>query len=417
MTNMTTLNDVEELLLSFAPSRMNGADYQLERIGGLLARVGNPQNKLKVVHVAGTSGKTSTSYYCRALLESMGVRVGLTVSPHIQTICERVQIHGGPISDDAFVAYFNEFYPLVSGFEPRPTYFELMTAFAYWVFEKEQVDYAVVEVGLGGRYDATNTVLRDDKVCIINSIGYDHTELFGESLAVIAHEKAGIIQENNAVFTVKQTSEAGVVIEDEAQKKHAVLTTVDVIIDSSSPLPAFQQQNFELALAGVQYVANRDHLTLPADTAELARNVAVPGRFERYKIGEKTVLLDGAHNPQKLEALIQSLPKHDVAKTVVIAAISDAPEKKVAECVRLISTIAEKTVYTTFTIQRDVTRHSVEFAQLSKLVREQDLCIEESTEALTEALRGSEELLVVTGSLYLVSILRPFVQQMAELSA
>ena len=413
MTNLTTLNEVEELLLAYTPSRMSGADYQLERIGGLLAHLGNPQNDLKVVHIAGTSGKTSTAYYTRAILESTGVSVGLTVSPHIQSICERIQLDGGPIPESQFIRYFQEFYPLILDFEPRPTYFELMTAFAYWVFKKEQVDYAVIEVGLGGRYDATNTISRADKVSVINSIGYDHTEIFGETLTEIANEKAGIIQDGNVVFTVDQDAEARVVIDAEVAKKNASLTVITPEIDSSSAVPPFQQQNFALAYAAVDYVAHRDGLVVPADASQIINHVTVPGRFEIYTVGDKTVLLDGAHNPQKLEALIDVLRQKNMQPAVVVAAFSEAPEKKMAECVRLVSSFAKRTIYTTFTVQRDVTRRSASLAELSKLSNGQSECIEQPAEALERALISGQPFVIVTGSLYLVSILRPIIQNRA----
>jgi dihydrofolate synthase/folylpolyglutamate synthase len=415
MKDLTTLSQVEAELLSYAPNRLYGADYKLERVTKLLAHIGNPQQNLRVIHVAGTSGKTSTAYYVRGLLETTGATVGLTVSPHIKTTCERIQIGGAPVSEEKFVQYFNEFYPLVIGFDPRPTYFELMTAFAYWVFDKEKVDYAVVEVGLGGRYDATNTVTRQDKVCIINSIGYDHTEILGETLAEIAGEKAGIIQERNVVFTVPQEEEAAQVIAAEVAKKDATLTTIQPTVDHSLSVPAFQQHNFQLALAAVRYTASRDGLTLPRDVSEVAQSVVVPGRFEVYTIGEKTVVLDGAHNPQKLEAVLGELKERAMQPAVVVAALSEAPDRKVAECVRLLSEYSDRSIYTTFTVQRDVLRRSVGFEQFSHYVRPEDSLVEAPAEAFKRALQGDEPYIVVTGSLYLVSVLRPFVQQQAGL--
>ena len=413
---MTTLAEVESELLSYAPNRMYGADYQLERIRALMERIGNPQDELKVIHITGTSGKTSTAYYVRAILEEAGAKTGLTVSPHIKTICERIQIGGEPILEADFVTYFNEFYPLVFGFEPRPTYFELMTALAYWVFKKVKVDYAVIEVGLGGRFDATNIVSRDDKVCVINSIGYDHTEIFGESLTAIAKEKAGIIQAHNTVFTVKQDDEAWAVLEAEAREKHATLTVVNTAINHESPAPTFQQRNSQLALAAVRYVARRDGLKLPVDVESIVEKVTIPGRFETYKIGEKTIILDGAHNPQKLEALLGTLREKNMQPAVAVAGISEAPEAKVAKCVRLLSEFSDKSVYTTFTVQRDVMRRSVGPEELAKFKRARDELVALPVDALQQALKSEEDYVIVTGSLYLVSILRPVVRRLAHLS-
>lgn len=394
---------------------MNGADYKLERVRLLHEHVGNPQNDLKILHITGTSGKTSTAYYARALLESTRATVGLTVSPHIKTTCERIQIHGAPISESLFVDYFNEFYPLVADFQPRPTYFELMTAFSYWVFKRENVEYAVIEVGLGGKYDATNVAAREDKVCIINSIGYDHTEILGDSLAAIAGEKAGIIKEKNVVFTVPQEEEARVVLEAEAEKRHARLSVIHPVLDHQSPIPLFQQQNFQLALAAVRYVAERDGSQLPDNVESIGEQVSVPGRYESYTVNGKTIVLDGAHNPQKLEALIEVLTERHLQPAVVVAGLSEAPPKKVLECVRLLSDFSVKTLYTTFSVQRDVTRYSVRLEMFSELKREQDELIEKPEDALRSALQGGQNVIVVTGSLYLVSIVRPFVRRLAGL--
>jgi dihydrofolate synthase/folylpolyglutamate synthase len=250
-------------------------------------------------------------------------------------------------------------------------------------------------------------------VSVINSIGYDHTEIFGDTLTEIANEKAGIIQENNAVFTVKQDDEARVVIEAEVAKKHASLTTIHPKIDSSSTVPPFQQQNFTLALAATEYIACRDNLAVPPEAAQIINQVTVPGRFEVYKLSSKTILLDGAHNPQKLEALTDVLRQRNMQPAVVVAAFSEAPEKKVAECIRLLSSYAERTIYTTFTVKRDVTRRSVGLDRLSKLVNSRDEYIEEPAAALDKALSGDEHYVIVTGSLYLVSMLRPLLQQRA----
>lgn len=415
MKKTTSLSEVEEILLSHAPNRMNGADYKLERVRLLHEHVGNPQNDLKILHITGTSGKTSTAYYARALLESTGATVGLTVSPHIKTTCERIQIHGAPISESLFVDYFNEFYPLVADFQPRPTYFELMTAFSYWVFKRENVEYAVIEVGLGGKYDATNVAGREDKVCIINSIGYDHTEILGDSLAAIAGEKAGIIKEKNVVFTVPQEEEARVVLEAEAEKRRARLSVIHPVLDHQSPVPLFQQQNFQLALAAVRYVAERDGLQLPDNVESIGEQVSVPGRYENYTVNGKTIVLDGAHNPQKLRALIDVLTERHLQPAIVVAGLSEAPQTKVLECVRLLSDFSVKTLYTTFSVQRDVTRYSVRLETFSELKREQDELVEKPEEALQNALQSGQEVIVVTGSLYLVSIVRPFVRRLAGL--
>lgn len=398
----TTIQEVEAELLAHAPYHMQAADYKLQRVRGLFAAIGNPEKKLRVIHVAGTSGKTSTTYYIRGLLEAAGKRTGMTVSPHITSVCERLQLGGKPISESEFVRYFNEFYPLIASFEPRPTYFELLTAFVYLVFAEEKVDYAVIEVGLGGRYDATNVAMRDDKVCVINSIGYDHTEILGDTLTLIAGEKAGIIQEDNVVFTVPQEIEVLPVFAAECEKKHAVMHVVRPHIEPESSIPPFQQHNFALALAAAEFVAERDGFEL-RDTENVMTSTQVPGRFEEYHIDGKIVLLDGAHNPQKLETLFAVLTQRKMQPATVVAAFSEAPEKKIAACVSLVEAFAAHTIFTSFAVRRDVTRKSAVLMDLPSFVEQPEV-------ALQQALDRDEPYVIVTGSLYLVSVLRPYVQ-------
>ena len=381
-----------------------------------MAHLRNPQDAVKVIHIAGTSGKTSTAYYVRALLEAAGARTALTVSPHIETIRERVQVGGQPLDEAKFVAYFNAFYPLVHTFDPQPTFFELMTAFFYWICREERVDYAVVETGVGGRLDATNTVSRPDKVCVLTPIGYDHTDILGETLPEIAGEKAGIIQPYNTVFSAVQEAAAAAVFEQVAGERQAKLSVVSAPVDETLPAAPFLQQNFQLALAVVQFIAGRDGLTLPSDLSDPARilqETTVPGRFETYHVGDVTVLLDGAHNPQKLTALFGTLTERKQQPAVVVAAFSEAPRRKILKCVDLVVSFALRTNFTVFTVQRDVLRRSVPLDGLRGLTPYGSY-FADPMDALDNALRGSEPYIVVTGSLYLVSVLRPYVQQLAS---
>jgi len=167
---LTSIKDAEQLLLTYSPEKQAGETYTLGRMRLFMERLGNPQNDIPAVHIAGTSGKTSTAYYVRAMLEAHGKKTGLTTSPHITSVAERVQIGGKPLDDATFLSYLNEFLALIARWpDIRPTYFELLTAFAYWVFKQESVDYMVIEVGLGGLLDATN-VIDTEKVCVITPI-------------------------------------------------------------------------------------------------------------------------------------------------------------------------------------------------------------------------------------------------------
>src|SRR5688572_622401 len=203
-----TLADAETALRAYIPSAPLKDRYTLDRMQALLAFLGDPQEKLRVVHIAGTSGKTSAAYFVRGLLQASGARTGLTISPHMVSLAERVQIAGAPVSDAAFVQYIHDFLPLVEKSGLQPSYFEIIIALAFWVFAHEDVDFAVIETGLGGLLDATNTVRRADKVCVITDIGLDHTDILGETIPEIAAQKAGIIQPGNIVVVQNQQSAA-----------------------------------------------------------------------------------------------------------------------------------------------------------------------------------------------------------------
>ena len=169
-----TIEEAEAALLPYVPlvAQLTGKATTLERaIIPLMALAGNPQDRLKTVHIAGTSGKTSTSYYIAALLGAAGKTVGLTVSPHVDSITERIQINGQPLPDAEFCQELETFLDIVKQAPQPPSYFELLYAFALWVFGRRHVDYAVIETGMGGLYDATNVATRADKVCVITDIG------------------------------------------------------------------------------------------------------------------------------------------------------------------------------------------------------------------------------------------------------
>jgi dihydrofolate synthase/folylpolyglutamate synthase len=172
MLRIETFSEASKLLAKFIPPD-RPTSYTLDRMEQLMDYLGNPQNRLSVIHIAGTSGKTSTSYYIAALLHATGKTVGLSVSPHIDTIAERAQIDLRPLEESDYCEQLGIFLELIEKSGIQPSYFEVLVAFMYWLFDRRGVDYAVVEVGLGGLLDGTNVVDRSDKVCVITDIGFD----------------------------------------------------------------------------------------------------------------------------------------------------------------------------------------------------------------------------------------------------
>jgi dihydrofolate synthase/folylpolyglutamate synthase len=400
-----TIADAEAALRAYISSTSMAENYTLERMHSLLAFLGGPQESLRVVHVAGTSGKTSTSYFIRALAEAGGARTGLTVSPHMDSITERIQIGGAPLKDETFLQYLREFLPIVEKSDTQPSYFEIIIAFAYWVFAREKVDVAVVEVGLGGLLDATNTVHRADKLCIITDIGLDHTEILGETIPLIAAQKAGIIQPRNTVIVQSQSPEALDVITKIAKQKQATLHIAHA--EKRADLPPFQQRNFGAALAAYA------QLTLPALTPQqltLAAHSTPAGRLEIYKIGAKTIIVDGAHNAQKLNALHEALLARGVKKTTVVCNMVAAPQQKIDDAIEVLRKFSSRVIVPAFSIAQDFkNRFAIEPKVFAAHLAKQGITAEaqqNNRDVISILLKAPEDTVVITGSLYLAQSLR-----------
>ena len=224
-----TFEDVSTVLRPYVPlvKELTGKDTVFDRILPLMDFLGHPENELRTIHIAGTSGKTSTSYYISSLLTLAGQNVGLTVSPHIDQISERTQINGQPLDETTFCQQLSIFLDLVDQSKIKPSYFELIYSFSIWLFAKLKVDYAVIETGVGGLYDATNIVDREDKVCVITDIGYDHMQLLGNTLSSIAAQKVGIVHKGNELLMYRQSQEVMAVIEDWVRDVKATIKLTD----------------------------------------------------------------------------------------------------------------------------------------------------------------------------------------------
>jgi dihydrofolate synthase/folylpolyglutamate synthase len=295
----------------------------------------------------------------------------------------------------------------------RPTYFELLTAFAFWVFKREHVDYMVIEVGLGGLLDATNVIGRRGKVSVITPIGLDHTDVLGTTIAEIAAQKAGIVNRDSVVFTPSQVPEAYQVIQTVAAGKGARLVDVRITRDESMAVPLYQQDNFSLAKAVVGYIAERDGLK-PLSNEMITRSMTAtpPGRFEVYEINGKTVVLDGAHNPQKLMALHEAMGHQYDGPFAWLVGFVAAPEKKIDDCIEVIAKTSDRYVVTQFSVGQDIKgRVSVPATTIAEKLTQKhcEVSVAADPEGAFELLLQSEQdVLVVTGSLYLVAQLRAY---------
>jgi dihydrofolate synthase/folylpolyglutamate synthase len=414
-----TYNSFEEVRAALAiytqAPRPVWTPYKLERMTNLMTALGNPQNALKIVHVAGTSGKTSTSYYTAAMLGQMGYKVGLTVSPHLDEVNERLQINLEPVPEQEYCRAFGEFHTLLTELDVQPSYFELLVAFAFWYFERQAVDYAVIEVGLGGLLDGTNVINREDKVCIITDIGIDHAAILGHSLGEIASQKAGIIMPGNHVFCYTQGPEVDVEIASRAAEQSATLyaSDYDVVQGESVQLPAFQRRNWQLAARAYSYLARRDNLRpMSADDWLATQKTYVPGRMDIVQVQDKTIIMDGAHNPQKMAALVASL-RETLGQQKVTAVISFKEDKDIPETLKCLDGICETIIATEFIVQQDMEQRSMpagELAELCNGLASTVLSRNTPLDALNTALETTNNTIVISGSFFLLHQVRPSIR-------
>ena len=320
-------------------------NYDLARIETLLARLGNPHREFKSLLIAGTKGKGSTAAFCESMIRAAGYRTGLYVSPHLHTFRERIQIGGQPISEADVVRLIQELRPHLEKI-PGLTAFEVITAIAFQAFAEANVELAVLEVGLGGRLDATN--VSDPVVAVITSISYDHTQLLGDTLSLIAREKAGIIRPGALVISAPQVPEAMTMIEAVCQGRHAELIVVGEDEYRWQPGRATMRgQSFDLLgerysipLLGRHQLANAITAWAAIDGLEGRAGVSVPLSARREGLGnthwpgrleilghKPYVVVDSAHNGDSANKLRRAFhdffPGHRVI--LVFGASADHP--------------------------------------------------------------------------------------------
>ena len=296
----------------------------LERISAVLGLLGNPQDKLKCIHVAGTNGKGSVCAIIDKILSKAGMKTGLYTSPHIFDYTERIKINGKDISQNDFAKYIFEICELADKHNIHLTEFEILTAVMFKYFADNNVDVVVLETGLGGRFDATN-VIKSNLCSIITHIDLDHTERLGNTKSKIAFEKAGIIKTNCPVFTSEGYEE----IKDKADECNSLFVLVTPFEDTTnlSLKGTCQQENLSLALAAVRYLFPQ---ILENTIQEALKEVKHPCRFQLCR---EDLIIDGSHNPNGAMALRESLDFYytDKKRCFVFGCLRNKDYKKMIE--------------------------------------------------------------------------------------
>lgn len=353
-----SLRDAERFLyteLASTPARRGG--YGLARARALFGALDDPQDRFRAIHIAGTAGKGSVVAFVAGMLGAHGFRVGAHLSPHAHSILERFQLDGRPVEAPLFLRTLAAVAPAIDAVSRSPlgppTFFEVTNAVAWRLLADHRVDYGVIETGLGGRLDSTNTISRPDKLAVITRIGLDHTEVLGDTVEQIAREKAGILPRHGNAIALRPDAPAVTdVLVDEAARRRCGLELVDPGDTPWSPdlgLTCPQHAaNAAIAVRAVTKLAARDGWAIdPVRIRQVLRHVRLPGRFERRSWNGRDVVLDGAHNPLKLTSVVAALhAAHPGGRFVWVLAFKST--KDVPAALNVIAPTAAAVVATRF---------------------------------------------------------------------
>jgi dihydrofolate synthase/folylpolyglutamate synthase len=376
-----------------------GASFGLETTFRLAELAGNPQNKLRFIHVAGTNGKGSTCAMLESIYRAAGLRVGLYTSPHLVSFRERIQINRALISEDDVVRLVSEARRWLEKFpaNSHPTLFEVVTVMALRYFVERECDLVIWETGLGGRLDATNIVV--PLASVITNVQFDHEKWLGNTIEEIAREKAGIIKprvpvvtaaEGAALEVIRETSQrllAPLHIVSDAKKRHVVGLRGE-----------HQRANAAVAVATVEALTGTIAVTDAAIDKGLA-SVDWPARFQVIHRGPQTIILDGAHNPAGIDALAATLRAegHGRPLTFVLGMLEDKNWQRVCET---LAPLAAKLLLVPVASQRSALPEKLASVCLAANPSAKIFVKNSLTEAF--AATKDDNFVVVTGSLYLV---------------
>lgn len=375
----------------------------LDRIKAVLKLIGNPQEKIKIIHIAGTNGKGSVCAVLSNILKCSGYKTGLYTSPHLVEYTERIKINNTDISENEFASYINEICTIADNHNIDLTEFEILTAAAYKYFADNKVDFAVMETGLGGRYDATN-VCSKPLLEIITSISLDHTDRLGDTIEKIAFEKAGIIKNAivvstlnkgfNTIYDVAKFLRATVLpVEEDIEIKYFDNNNIAFINGNEYVFPLlgfYQKQNLALVIKAVEYLKSKGY---ELNLKEGLETVKWPARLEYRK--DKNLLTDGAHNPDAALELKKSLDYYftNDKKIFIYSTINTKDYEKIAQ---ILFNPDDEIYYLEFNHN-----NAVSYEEYKSKVNWLKNLHKTSFEELPEIINRNE-LKVLTGSLYMI---------------
>lgn len=419
-------------------------NLRLERIMQLLQLLGNPHLNYHSVHIGGTSGKGSTATMVAQILTAAGYKVGLHTSPHLQILNERHQINGRLVPTSQLVQYWREIKPAIEQVKAvspfgAPSYFEAQVALGFYLFAKQKVDVAVVEVGLGGSLDATNVLLAD--VAVLTNVGLDHTDILGDTVELIAQDKSGIIKPQQRVVSGCTQESVKAIVHAKAAEMGATVWQLgrDFSLETAAShvyhlnMPQTRYENIELKMLGDfqaqnAAVAVAAVLSLQEVTALKVTERAIRAGLARSKMAGRIevmqerplVLLDGAHNEDKMRAVATVVAEEAPHHGRVIAVLSLKAGKAAADIVPFVVNLADEIILTRF-VEKGLWQ-AVPPHDLVKLIATIDPSI--PTQVITDPLIAvqvavekaqPEDIVWVTGSLYLVGDVRAYWRPIPEL--
>jgi dihydrofolate synthase/folylpolyglutamate synthase len=402
---------VQDYLFSL---KARGVKFGVDRMRALVAALDHPERAVPVVHLAGTNGKGSVAAMLDAIARTAGWRTGLYTSPHLVRLGERVQVDRRILSEAEIVAYTRELRPVAEKIgrgcaDDHPSFFEFMTAMAFLQFARQRCDLALIETGMGGRLDATNVV--HPEVAVITSVGLDHCEMLGGTLAEIAAEKAGIIKPGRPVVMGRVPPEAEAVIRRIAADRGAPLHSVrEIFGEAVDGYPTtnfegdYQRWNAATAVLVTRCLDARWKLTGEV-VARGLHATRWPGRWQRTTIGGRPLILDASHNPEgasvlegHLRALVEKTGRPPIVVTGVLGAARARP---------LLETISRYAAEIHLVMPQQA--RACSFEELEALIPagfggvvKYATVVEVFPDAHTCAVGGSDDTVVVTGSIYLL---------------
>jgi dihydrofolate synthase / folylpolyglutamate synthase len=387
----------EEYLLGL---ELFGMRFGLDRMHKLMTVLGLPQRRFASIHVVGTNGKSSTVRFLAAILERHGLRTGSYTSPHLRTFRERIEVGEEAISDDRFAAavtraaHAAELVNRTAAPDDEVTQFEALTAAAYHELGRSGVEVAVVEAGLGGRFDATNVI--PSKVQVLTTVGLEHTRWLGPTITDIAEEKLAVVRDHGTLVTGPLHRDAAAVAARVVRERNAKRVEVD-----AAPGADFRRRNLALAAAGAEAFLGRE--LDPAAVERAAVETRIPGRLE--VVGERPLTIhDGAHNPDGATALAEALPEVTGDRRPRVCVISVLEDKDAAGMLRALLPTFDRAVFTRCSNPRSLSPATLESLarQLggppSSVVADPRAAVDEA-----RALAGPGGAVVATGSIYLVA--------------